>query len=187
MVVLAGLGVAAAFAPAWDSYLLRTAAGESQFLTEGNAFSNPGLVIAGNVAVMVALAAVVIVAALWRPVRRGGAAGRSGHPDGGPGYSGPRPGRRRHLTHPVRAHPAQATQLGLTIDPVSRRLFRNYCGFLVALVVSCAWMLFAARGTPIGARLAGRTRRLRLEPGRSGRRTRVPPGAQRTADACRPT
>ena len=72
MVVLAGLGVAAAFAPAWDSFTLHTAAGQTQSLTLGNAFSNPGLVIAGDVAVMVALAAVVIVAALWRPVRHGG-------------------------------------------------------------------------------------------------------------------
>ena len=71
MVVLAGLGVAAAFAPAWDIFTLRTAAGQSQSLTAGNAFSNPGLVIVGNVAVMLALAAVVIAAALWRPVRHG--------------------------------------------------------------------------------------------------------------------
>ena len=71
MLVLAGLGVAAAFAPAWDSFTLRTAAGQSQSLTMGNAFSNPGLVIAGDVAVMLALAAVVIAAALWRPVRHG--------------------------------------------------------------------------------------------------------------------
>ena len=71
MLVLAGLGVAAAFAPSWDSYTLHTAAGQSQSLTAGNAFSNPGLVIAGDVAVMVALAAVVIVAALWRPIHHG--------------------------------------------------------------------------------------------------------------------
>ena len=71
MLVLAGLGVAAAFAPAWDSFTLRTAAGQSQSLTAGNAFSNPGLVIAGDVAVMLALAAVVFAAALWRPVRHG--------------------------------------------------------------------------------------------------------------------
>ena len=50
MLVLAGLGRAAAFAPAWDSFTLRTAAGQSQSLTAGNAFSNPGLVIAGDVA-----------------------------------------------------------------------------------------------------------------------------------------
>jgi hypothetical protein len=67
MLVLAGLGVAAAFAPSWDSYTLHTGAGQSLGYTVGNAFSNPAPVIAGNVAVMVALAAVVIAAAFWRP------------------------------------------------------------------------------------------------------------------------
>ena len=71
LVVLAGLGVAAAFAPAWDSFTLRTAAGQVQSVTAGNAFSNPGLVIAGDVVVMIVLAAVVVVAALWCPVRHG--------------------------------------------------------------------------------------------------------------------
>ena len=71
MLVLAGLGVAAAFAPAWDTFTLHTSAGQSQSVTLGNAFANPGLVIAGDVAVMVAFAAVVVVAALWRPVRPG--------------------------------------------------------------------------------------------------------------------
>ena len=42
-----------------------------QSLTAGNSFANPGPVIAGDVAVMVALVLVVAVAALWRPVRLG--------------------------------------------------------------------------------------------------------------------
>src|SRR4029077_15376473 len=60
-----------AFAPSWDSFTLRTAAGQVQTVTAGNAFSNPGLVIAGDVAVMIAFAAAVIAAARWRPARRG--------------------------------------------------------------------------------------------------------------------
>ena len=74
MLILAGLGVAAAFAPAWDSFTLRTAAGQTQSLTVGDAFSgsNPGLVITGDVLVMIALAVTVVVAAFWRPVRHGG-------------------------------------------------------------------------------------------------------------------
>ena len=71
LVVLAGLGVAAAFAPSWDSFTLRTAAGQVQTVTAGNAFSNPGLVIAGDVVVMIVFAAAVIAAALWRPARHG--------------------------------------------------------------------------------------------------------------------
>src|SRR5580658_6806039 len=73
LLVLSGLGAAIAFAPSWDSFTLRTATGQSQSLTAGNAFANPGPVIAGDVAVMVALGAVVIAAALWRPVRHGAA------------------------------------------------------------------------------------------------------------------
>ena len=73
MLILAALGAAIAFAPSWDSYILRTAAGATQSLTAGNAFANPAPVIAGDVAVMVALVAVVVAAALWRPVRLGAA------------------------------------------------------------------------------------------------------------------
>jgi hypothetical protein len=143
MLVLAGLGAAAAFAPAWDSYTLRTAAGQSQSLTAGNAFSNPGLVITGDVLVMVALAAVVIVAALWRPIQHGAVllAGaiipmvaqaisaliQAGEP-----------------TSPTQfgISSAEATRLGLTINSGVTPAFWIYCAFLVALVVSCAWMLF---------------------------------------------
>jgi hypothetical protein len=43
--------------------------------------------------------------------------------------------------------PAQATQLGLTIDSGVTPAFWIYCGFLLALVVSCAWMLFTPHDT----------------------------------------
>jgi len=155
MLVLAGLGVAAAFAPSWDSYTLHTAAGQSQSLTAGNAFSNPGLVIAGNVAVMVALAAVVIVAALWRPIHHGAvllagavipmvAQAVSALVQAGEATSSTQFG----------ISPAVARQIGLTIDSGVTPAFWIYCGFLVALIVSCAWMLFTPRqaaGTPHGA------------------------------------
>ena len=68
---LAAIGAAAAFAPAWNSYVLQTSAGTTDSITAGNVFSNPAAVIAGNVVAMVAIVAVVIVAALWRPVIRG--------------------------------------------------------------------------------------------------------------------
>jgi hypothetical protein len=71
-VVVAGLGVAATFGPAWDSFTIHTASGQSQTLTEGNAFAMPGAVIAGNVMVMIALVAVLVLAGLLRPVRQGG-------------------------------------------------------------------------------------------------------------------
>ena len=143
LLVLAGLGTAAAFVPSWDSFMLRTAAGQSQNYTLGNAFANPGPVIAGNVVVMVALVAVVIAAALWRPVRYGAvllagaiipmvaqaisALVQVGEP-----------------TSPTQFGftPAQASQLGLTINASLTPAFWIYSVLVVVLVVSCAWMLF---------------------------------------------
>jgi hypothetical protein len=158
LLVLSGLGAAAAFAPSWDSYTLRTATGLTRSLTEGNSFSNPGLVIAGDVAVMIALAAVVIVAALWRPIRHGavllaGAAipmvaqAISAVIQVGGGASPTQFG----IT------PAEASQLGLTIASGVTPDFWIYCGFLLALVVSCVWMLFTPYQPtgPVYARPAG--------------------------------
>ena len=149
MLVLAGLGVAAAFAPAWDSYTLRTAAGQSQSLTAGNAFSNPGPVIAGDIAVMVALAAVVILAALWRPVRHG-AVLLAGAAIAMAAQAISALVQAGGATSPTQfgITPGQATQIGLTIDSGLTPAFWIYCGFLVALVVSCAWMLFAPHQVP---------------------------------------
>jgi hypothetical protein len=144
--VLAALGAAVAFAPAWDSYILRTAAGATQSLTEGYAFANPAPVIAGNVAVMVALVAVVAAAALWRPVRLGAAllAGAivpmaaqaiSALVLVGEGASPAQFG----------FSPAQAAGLGLTIDSGLTPVFWIYCGFVAALIAACGWMLLASR------------------------------------------
>ncbi len=71
MLSLAAIGAAVTFAPSWDSYLLRFANGQTSTVTAGNAFANPGLVIAANVAVMVLFALVVVVASLWRPIYLG--------------------------------------------------------------------------------------------------------------------
>ncbi|HEV2936269.1 MAG TPA: hypothetical protein VGY96_24370 [Streptosporangiaceae bacterium] len=143
LLVLAGLGAAAAFAPAWDSFTLRTAAGLTQTVTAGNAFASPGLVIVGDVAVMVALAAVVIAAALWRPIRHGAVllAGAI------------IPMAAQAISALVQvgepASPAQfgfsssqASQLGLTISSALTPAFWIYSAFVIALMVSCAWMLF---------------------------------------------
>ena len=142
-------GVAAAFAPAWDSFTLRTAAGQVQSLTAGNAFSNPGLVIAGDVAVMLALAAVVIAAALWRPVRHGAVllAGATA------AMAAQAISALVQVTGtPVPAQfgisSAQASQLGLTISAGLTPAFWIDFGFLVALIASCVWMLFGAALRP---------------------------------------
>ena len=44
--------------------------------------------------------------------------------------------------------PAQASQIGLTISSGLTPAFWIYCGFLVALAVSCAWMLFTPHPAP---------------------------------------
>ena len=146
---LAAIGAAVAFAPAWDSYILRAGGRIVETVTAGNAFSNPGPVIAGNVAVMVALVAVVIAAALWRPALRGAAllAGAiipmaaqaiSGMVGVGeipsPAYFG--------------ISSAQAAQAGLTISSGLTAAFWVYCGFVVALAALGAWMLVWRRPSP---------------------------------------
>jgi hypothetical protein len=146
LVILAGIGAAIAFAPAWDRYLVQSAAG-NQSVTAGNAFSSPGWVIAGNLAVMIGFGLVVILAALWRPLRLGAML----------------------LAGAVIAMAVQAIsaliQVGETTSPASLGIqqaqgvtisngvtpaFWVYCILLVVLVVSCVWMLImpAAPVTP---------------------------------------
>ena len=142
MLMLAAVGAAVAFAPSWDSYVLRTASGTSESITLGNAFANPAPVIAGDVAVMLALAAVVITAALWRPIRYGAAllAGAiipmvaqaiSAFVEVG------------QATSPTLfgITPAQASAAGLTISNGLTPVFWIFCAFVVAMIASCAWML----------------------------------------------
>jgi hypothetical protein len=154
MMILAGLGVAAAFAPAWDSFTLRTAAGQTQSLTLGDAFSGstPGLVITGDVLVMLAVAVTVVVAAFWRPVRHGGVllAGVA-IPMAAQAISALVQAGQPASPAQFGISSAQATQLGLTISSGVTPAFWIYCAFLVVLLVSCAWMLF----TPPQAFAAG--------------------------------
>jgi hypothetical protein len=142
LLVLAGIGTAAAFAPSWDSYVLTFATqGTAQTITSGNAFDNPGVVIAGNVAVMAAVVAVAVVAALWRPARQGAlllagaivplaaevvsAMIQAGQP-ATPAMFG--------------ISPAQASALGLTISSGLTGIFWVYLVFVISLLVSCAWL-----------------------------------------------
>ena len=155
LLVLAGLGTAAAFVPSWDSFTLRTAAGQTQTFAAGNAFANPGAVIAGSVVVMVALAAVVIAAALWRPVRHGAVllAGAI-IPMAAQAISALV--QVGEATSPTQFGftPAQASQLGLTISNGLTPSFWIYSALVVVLLVSCAWMFFIPM-TPHDAAVAG--------------------------------
>ena len=145
MLILAGLGVAASFAPAWDSFTLHTAAGQTQTLTVGDAFAatNPGLVITGDVLVMIAVAAAVIAAAFWRPVRHGGVllAGAA-IPMAAQAISALVQAGQPASPAQFGVSNAQASALGLTIDSGLTPAFWIYCAFGVVLLVCCAWMLF---------------------------------------------
>src|SRR5579859_7930725 len=148
LLVLAGLGTAAAFVPSWDSFTLRTAAGQSQTFTAGNAFNVPGPVIAGNVVVMIALVAVVIAAALWRPARHGAVllAGAI-IPMAAQAISALIGAAQTTSPTQFGFTPAQASGLGLTISNGLTSSFWIYSVLVVVLLVSCAWMLF----TPLTA------------------------------------
>jgi hypothetical protein len=161
LVILAGLGAAAAFAPSWDSFTLRTAAGQVQTLTAGNAFSNPALVITGDVVVMIAFAAAVIAAALWRPARHGAVllAGAT-IAMAAQAISALVQVGEAHGPSQFGVPPATARQLGLTISAGLTPAFWIYFGFLIALIVSCAWMLFTpppVLAMPAGAMPAAAT------------------------------
>ena len=142
LLVLAGLGAAIAFAPSWDTYTLRTATA-SQSIAAGNAFSNPGPVIAGDIMVMVALAIVVIAAALWRPIRHGAAllAGAI-IPMAAQAISALIQVAEPTAPAQFGISSAQASQIGLTISNGVTPAFWIYCLCVLVLLVSCAWMLF---------------------------------------------
>lgn len=148
----AGLGAAIAFAPSWDSYTLRTAAGASQTVTAGNAFANPAPMIAGDVMVMVALVAVAVVAALWRPARQGAAllAGAT-IPMAAQAISALVQLAQAASPAQFGISPAQGAQLGLTISSGLTPVFWIYCAFIVALAATCARMLRPARPVVLDA------------------------------------
>jgi hypothetical protein len=145
LLVLAGLGTAIAFAPSWDTYTLRTATA-SQSIAAGNAFSNPGPVIAGDIMVMVALALVVIAAALWRPIRHGAAllAGAI-IPMAAQAISALIQVAEPTAPAQFGISSAQASQIGLTISNGVTPAFWIFCLCVLVLLVSCAWMLFTPR------------------------------------------
>jgi len=151
ILMLAGLGAAVAFAPAWDSYTLR-AAGTVQSLTAGNAFANPGPVIAGDVAVMVALAAAVVAAALWRPVFLGAAllAGAI-IPMAAQAISALVALSEGTSPAALGIPAGEAASAGLTISSGVTPAFWLYCAFVAVLVVMCVRMLRPSRPAALDA------------------------------------
>jgi hypothetical protein len=144
--ILVGLGAAIAFAPSWDSYVLRTADGTTNSVTAGNAFANPAPVIFGNVAVMVALVVVVAAAALWRPARLGTAllAGAA-VPLVAQAISALVGVAEGATPQQFGISSAEASRIGLTIDSGLTAVFWVYCAFVAALIAAGGWMLATSR------------------------------------------
>ena len=70
LVAVVGFAVAGLFAPAWDRYVVDLQAlHRVTVVTAGDAFSQPGAMIAGSVMVMVAVAAVAVVGGLLRQAK----------------------------------------------------------------------------------------------------------------------
>jgi hypothetical protein len=145
LLLLAAIGTVAAFVPSWDSYTLSQAStGASQTVTAGNAFASPAPVIAGNVAVIVAVIGVAVLAALWRPARHGAAllAGAI-LPLAAQAISALIQAGEPATPAMFGISQSQAQAAGLTISSGLTPIFWVYCVFVVSLLISCAWMLTA--------------------------------------------
>jgi hypothetical protein len=142
LLVLAGIGAAVAFAPSWDSYTLTAAAqGTSQTVTAGNAFDSPAMVVAGNVLVMVAVVAVAVVAALWRPARQGGLLLAGAVVVlAGEAVSALIQAGQQASPALFGISSAQASALGLSISSGLTASFWVFLVFVISLLVSCAWL-----------------------------------------------
>jgi hypothetical protein len=143
LLLLAAIGTVAAFVPSWDTYTLTQAStGASQTVTAGNAFASPAPVIAGNVAVIVAVVVVALLAALWRPARQGAAllAGAI-VPLAAQAISALI--QASEPATPAMFGISQSQAAGLTISSGLTPIFWVYCVFVISLLISCAWMLTA--------------------------------------------
>jgi len=152
--ILAALGTAIAFAPSWDSFTLRTLAGATQTLTEGNAFANPAPVIVGDLAAMVGLVAVVLVAGLWRPIKMGAAlVAGAVIPMAAQAISALVQIREASTTSPMQfgISPAQAAQAGLTVSAGLTPIFWVFCAFVGTVILLCGWMIIAPDAAPAAA------------------------------------
>ena len=145
LLVLGAIGAAATFIPSWDSYTLSQAStGTTQTITAGNAFANPGPVIAGDVLVVIAVVAVAVLAALWRPARLGAVllAGAI-IPLAAQAISALIQVSEPATPSMFGISQAQASAAGLTITSGVTPTFWVYCVFVISLLISCAWMFTA--------------------------------------------
>jgi len=145
----AGLGTAIAFAPSWDRFTAQSAAGASQTITAGNAFANPGLVIAGDVVVMVTVVLVVVAAAAWKPIRLG-AALLAGVIVAMAAQAISAVIQIVQITPSLQfgVPPAQAGRLGVTFSAGLTPAFWIYTAFMAALILTAALMVSSPAPPP---------------------------------------
>jgi hypothetical protein len=142
---LAAIGAVIAYAAPWDSYTLRTANGAVHNETLGNAFASPGAVIFANVVVMVAVVALALAAALWRPGRLGGLllAGAVipliAQAISAMIQIGQNPAGVFGLT------PAEANRLGITISSGLTAVFWVYLALVIVLAAIAGWLALPPR------------------------------------------
>jgi hypothetical protein len=145
----AGLGTAIAFAPSWDRFTAQSAAGTSQTITAGNAFANPGLVIAGDVVVMVTVVLVVLAAAAWKPIRLG-AALLAGVIVAMAAQAISAVIQIAQITPSLQfgVPPAQAGRLGVTFSAGLTPAFWVFSAFVAALILTAALLVSAPAPPP---------------------------------------
>jgi hypothetical protein len=142
--ILAAIGAAIAFAPSWDSFTLQTSVTGAQTITEGNAFSNPGPVIASDLIVMLAFVAVIVVAAMWRPIRLGAAlAAGAAIPFIAQAISAIVQVQTKATPGQFGISQSQASAIGLTIHSGLTPMFWVFCAFLGTLILLGIWMILA--------------------------------------------
>ncbi len=141
LLVLAAIGTAAAFVPSWDRYVLTTTTSGSQTVTAGNAFANGAVVSAGNVVVIIAVIAVAVVAALWRPAKQGAwlLAGAI-VPLAAEAVSALIQVGQGATPSMFGISSSEATAVGLRISSGLTGMFWVFFVFVISLIVSCAWL-----------------------------------------------
>lgn len=142
LLVLGAIGTVAAFVPSWDSYTLSSSSAGTQTITLGNAFTQPGWVISGDVIVMIAVVAVAFLAALWRPPRQGAALlGGAIIPMVAQAISAVIQISQPTAPSQFGISQSQASAAGLTITNGLTPIFWVYCVFVIAMLISCAWLI----------------------------------------------
>jgi len=150
LLTLCAIGAAASFVPSWDSYtIVQSATGSAETETLGNAFQNAGTVIFGDMACVVALIGIAVLAGLWRPARHGAAL------LGGVivAMAGQAISALIQVSQPASPEvfgisAAQAQANGLTVSSGVTSIFWVFCLFVVAMALACAWLVTSPSTVP---------------------------------------